>query len=382
MRAVVRHCRICGACLIAAVMMAVTLLTPSVARAGGSPGPDYASEAATAAAVLQQWYNPSTGLYRSTSWWQAANAINALVDYSRRTGSREYLSIIHNTFVQAADRPPCARYTVWCTYGHFLDNYYDDDSWWALTWVNAYDLTHDPSYLQMAETMFSYITRGWDGTCGGGLWWNVFQNYKAAIQNELFLRLSAELYQRTDDATYLSWAWREWTWFEHSGMINSSNLVNNGLTSGTCQNDGGTTWTYNQGVILGGLSALWQVTHDRSLVQEADAIANAAIRMLVTANGILTEPCEGTSSGCDGDQTQFKGIFERNLYRLYQISHDPAYRTFIERNANSIWANDRNAQDQLGLHWQGPFDVADASRQSSALDGLNAAIPFVRPPTT
>ena len=75
-----------------------------------------------------------------------------------------------------------------------------------------------------------------------------------------------------------------------------------------------------------------------------------------------------------GDGSQFKGIFVRNLYDFYRRSPRPAYRDFMLRNARSIWDNSRNADNQFGLCWTGPFDTADASRQSSALDALNAAV--------
>ena len=90
--------------------------------------------------------------------------------------------------------------------------------------------------------------------------------------------------------------------------------------------------------------------------------------------GILTEPCEAAGGGCDGDQVQFKGIFMRYLCDFYLQSHLITYRTFILANANSMWAHARNASSQFGLRWTGPFDQADAGRQSSALDALNAAI--------
>jgi hypothetical protein len=52
------------------------------------------------------------------------------------------------------------------------------------------------------------------------------------------------------------------------------------------------------------------------------------------------------------------------------------YQQFIVKNADSIWAINRNSQNQFGLKWAGPVDATDASRQSSALDAFNAAIAF------
>ena len=66
----------------------------------------------------------------------------------------------------------------------------------------------------------------------------------------------------------------------------------------------------------------------------------------------------------------------RNLYDFYLQSPRSGYSAFIVSNARSIWANGTNARNEFGLHWAGPFDRADASRQSSALDVLNAAIPL------
>ncbi len=148
--------------------------------------------------------------------------------------------------------------------------------------------------------------------------------------------------------------------------------------TGACANNGQTTWTYNQGVILGGFGALYQITGDQAYLNVGEAIANAVLATLVSPPsapqpGILVEPCELGTSGCNGDQAQFKGIFVRYLQEFWQISNQPAYQAFILSNASSLWDNDRNASNQFGLRWTGPFDSADAARQSSALDALNAA---------
>ena len=74
-------------------------------------------------------------------------------------------------------------------------------------------------------------------------------------------------------------------------MINPRNLVNDGLDS-ACRNNHRTTWTYNQGVILGGLSMLAKQTGDAKFLERAQSIALAAISRLTDQHGILHDPCE------------------------------------------------------------------------------------------
>jgi hypothetical protein len=76
---------------------------------------------------------------------------------------------------------------------------------------------------------------------------------------------------------------------------------------------------------------------------------------------------------------QFKGIFIRNLYDFYRQDPKPGYQAFILANARSIWVNSRNRRGQFGVRWTGPFDRADAIRQSSAQEALNAAVGVTTP---
>lgn len=129
-------------------------------------------------------------------------------------------------------------------------------------------------------------------------------------------------------------------------------------------------WSYNQGVVLGGLVELNRVAPNDTYLETAHRIAQAAIRKLSDANMVIHDVCE---PNCAPDATQFKGIFIRNLQMLHQVSPKDVYKNVIEACANSIWAYDRNDQDQLGVNWAGPFSLADASTHSSALDALVAA---------
>ncbi len=316
-------------------------------------------------AALQSFYNLSTGLWNTTGWWNAANALETTIDYVAITDTIPYRGVIFQTYERQKNGK----------FPQFINRWFnDDDGWWALAWIKAYDLTGETRYLEAAKTIFRSMAQSWDNTCGGGIWWKKDRTYKNAITNALFLSVAVRLHLRSstaeEKANYLDWANRTWAWWQQTGMINGENLVNDGLDD-RCRNNGKTTWTYNQGVILGGLVDLYRATGDRSLVQQAEAIADAALLHLAP-KGILQEPCEAQND-CGNDGPQFKGIFIRNLAYLYQTVPKPTYREFILRNANAIWAN-RNADNQFGLQWDGPLDRADAARQSSAMDAINAAI--------
>lgn len=351
------------------VLLGCLAVSLASSAAAVMPGDDFNANTEAAVSALQRWYN-GQGLWDSTGWWNAANCVEVLENAILAENGGQYLDILANTF-----ELNCAT--------NFINEYYDDEGWWANAWIRAYDLTGEVRYLRAAKILFNDMAEGWDAaSCGGGLWWNKTRRYKNAIPNELFLLVAIRLHQRTpgDGGTnsYFYWATNEWAWFKASGMINPRNLINDGLTR-DCRNNGRTTWTYNQGVIMGGLTELYKATGEMNYLAEAEAIADAAIANLVSANGVLQEPCE-TRRGCGGrDVPQFKGIFVRNLAGLYDVDRKASYYHFLFANAHAVWFHDRNAANQLGLKWTGPFDFADAARQSSAIMALSA---LAEPSTT
>ena len=335
-------------------MVAVVLVSAfgyQSGRAAGTRGP-YTREATVAAAALQARY--SAGHYRETRFWQSANALQAAIDYMRATGSRAYLDDVDDAYR---------------SYHSFLNGYYDDEGWWALTWISAYRLTGRARYLAEARDIFADMTGGWDSTCGGGIWWNKARTYKNAIANELFLTVAARLHRLIPgDTADAAWAEREWAWFRGTGMITPSHLVVDGLAA--CRPVlSSPTWTYNQGVLIGGLVTLAGFTHDAAALRTGREIAAAVIGSpRLSPRGILRESCEPAGS-CGTDTRIFKGIFMRNLKRLYNLVPDPRYEAYMRANADSVWAQDRRGSD-FGLHWAGPFDRTDTAVQAAALDIL------------
>ncbi|HVZ71644.1 MAG TPA: glycoside hydrolase family 76 protein [Polyangia bacterium] len=327
---------------------------------------DLRSRAAAAMVPLQSWYDTTTGLWNHTDWWTSANQLETVIDYARETGDPTYFADIDTTFTKNA--------------GNDFDQfgYYDDDGWWAVAWIKAYDLTHQQKYLDMAKTIFARMAGGWDSKCGGGIYWASAKaggdglKNKNAIPNELFLQVAAKLHQRTPGdggaGSYLDWAQREWAWFKGTGMITAKNQIVDGLDGLTTCKAAGPIFTYNQGVIVGGLVDLAAGTGDATLLDQASAIAHATMSLMSTSSGVLKEaPCGGDIC------TQFKGVFMRNLSALYRARPAADLQLYMRRQSDTLWAA-RNAQTQFGYEWDLQFDKATASRQSSAIDALVAAI--------
>jgi uncharacterized protein YyaL (SSP411 family) len=347
---------------VASAAVAVAVAATVLAALTASAAADRQNPLRTAMAGLVASYEVTSGLI-GTTWWQAAVALSTVETYAQTTGDTSYDAAIETAFDLNS--------------GSNFENSSDDDTaWWGLAWLQAYQLTHKTRYLAMAETDANYIHEAWDSTCGGGVWWQRNpHSYKNAITNELFLELTAWLHNVIrGDTRYLAWAKAEWHWFDHSGMINGADLINDGLNN-DCANNHEPTWTYNQGVILAGLAQLYRATGNHALLTEAERLATAAIRHLDT-RGVLTEPCstDACADRYGASAQSFKGIFVSDLKVLAVTAGTSQFNAFFSAQARSIETHDTNAQHQFGADWAGPIVGVTPSSQASALAALVASV--------
>jgi predicted alpha-1,6-mannanase (GH76 family) len=369
--------------LAGVVTLALGLVVPpaGASAAQGVSGPVAVARARVAADQLMSSYEPTKAWFPS-SWWNSAVALQTIGDYMQRTGDRRYVAQLDNTFEKDKGAFPAGYLSGDELLGNFTSRAIDDSEWWGLTWVQAYDVTRNPKYLDMAVKIAEYVEGYWDpSTCGGGVWWNAERTYKNAVTNGLWIRLTAELHNRMPhDTRWLGRAQEGWNWFTSSGMINSAGLVNDGLKA-DCTSNGDTVWSYNQGLAIGAGLELWRATHDPKLLTTVRRLADAAIAPggLVT-DGVLTEYCDAAGRTCDDNGKQFKGIFMRYWTDLADTTHDGRYTDFVAQQAATIWDNDRDASDRLGERWSGETpNVFDWRTQASALSALLAAVPTTPP---
>jgi hypothetical protein len=117
---------------LAAATTAVALVFTSAAF--GTPAASASTAASVPSAVkadmneLLKSVNPSTGLI-GTSWWQAAVALSTVETYQQTTGDTSDEILPFLTYLDNKS-------------GAFEDNFDDDTAWWALVWLQYYDVTH------------------------------------------------------------------------------------------------------------------------------------------------------------------------------------------------------------------------------------------------
>ncbi|GAA1885416.1 glycoside hydrolase family 76 protein [Lapillicoccus jejuensis] len=379
-----------GRALLSAVAVALAVALAGVGGAGtahagpptGSEGvPVTRSDAQAAADVLMTSYDPVKAWFPS-SWWNSAVALQTVGDYMQRTGDRRYLPELERTFTQDQGAFPAGYLSGDPLLGNFTSRAIDDTEWWGLTWLEAYDLTHEQKYLDMAVTIAEYVEGYWDdSTCGGGVWWDAERTYKNAVTNGLWVRLTAELHNRLPgDARWLDRATQAFDWYVGSGLVDAAGLVNDGLTT-DCRNNGSTVWSYNQGLGIGGALEVYRATHDPAALAFARRLADAAqARPELVTDGVLTESCDPVGRSCDDNQKQFKGVFMRYWTDLVDTTGDATYAAFAQRQAVSVVTTDRDVVGRLGQRWAGAGtadspNVRDWRTQASALSAVLSALP-------
>lgn len=132
---------------------------------------DARTRARDALQTLQGWYNPQSGIWDTCGWWDGASCMNTIADLAAFDplvmDTATY--VFNNTFyVGPVSNPnPGPETKTVYTRGNqlstsvnasqWLDQAYDDDGWWALAWIAAYDVTKQATYLELAEGMFESL---------------------------------------------------------------------------------------------------------------------------------------------------------------------------------------------------------------------------------
>lgn len=221
------------------------------------------------------------------------------------------------------------------------DQFYDDNEWIALQYVQNYKRTGNNASLARAKQIFELVVHGWH-TEGGVFWTRAPGNQdRNTVSNGPGAELGLHLYLITHDSDYLTWAKRMFEWAD--GLL----LAPNGLywdhvdQAGTIEK---TQWSYNQGVMLGAATLSFKATGERAYLDKAKAIASAAM-----AVPIWQQPA------------RFNAIFFKNLLILDDVAQNPAYREAMQVYADRAYDEVRDTRTGLYHFADGPVQLLEQS---------------------
>ena len=339
-----------------------------------------------------------------------------------------------------------------------------EDAWYGEQYV--------PAFAHRARIFYGLARRGWDTElCGGGMVWNPrLLPYKNAITNELYIAASASMYlyfpgdnisspytapqhpppdhidQKTFqmyheedetiatsaiqyDRSFLNAAIEGYDWLKNSNMTYSRGLyvdgfhikdygVNGTIGTGKCDERNEMVYTYNQGVLLSGLRALWEGTGNITYLSDGhqlvrNVIAATGWRLFDEPHlppgrhekwkwhglgraGILEDVCDA-SGRCNQDGQTFKGIFFHHLTLfcepLPEIAKAPGktfagdreirmmhkqscveYAPWVVRNAKAALRT-RDEKGRFGMWWAAGIGWDEDMSHWTGVEGMSERLP-------
>jgi uncharacterized protein YyaL (SSP411 family) len=298
--------------------------------------------------IQKNFYLPESGLYahsitkrRAEFMWGNGIMFSALIAAARHD-RQTWLPIVSRFFTamdrywDRQDTPP--GYEPFPTQGGGHDKYYDDNAWMVLALCEAYETTHDRTYLQRANETLDFVLSGWDEQRGGGIWWH--EGHKSDSKNTCVnapaavgcLRLAK--YLPSDEAQHYRAAARkivEWTTrtFDDNGLY--SDNINVG--SGNVQH---VKLTYNTALMIRAYLQLYRASGNPADLASAERSSRAAEWFL------------DKSMHAYRDLPKWSHLLVEADLEMYRANHDPALMQRAVDNANALydgWKN--NPPDSL-----------------------------------
>ncbi|MCG8309161.1 MAG: hypothetical protein MI975_17345 [Cytophagales bacterium] len=304
-----------------------------------------------------KYFNYGSDGNKDFHYWPQAHALDVMMDAYIRTEKNSYLSFISQWY----DGVPAMNGST------FLNVFYDDMEWNALAMLRAYNATDDEKFKSAVDLVWNDIKTGWNSNANGGIAWKKDQLYsKNACSNGPASILAARLYRQFGNVDDKEWALKIYAW-EKEYLFNLANgAVYDNINSNTGKIQTDWIFSYNQGTFLGSALELYDITGEKSYLNDAIKAADYTLNNLVNSNNQVLK------DNGSGDGGLFNGIFIRYFTQLILHEDLPEatrkrYIIFMKHNAETLWTEGVKKQNVLfGTFWGNPPSGAtDLTVQSS-----------------
>jgi Glycosyl hydrolase family 76 len=213
--------------------------------------------------------------------------------------------------------------------------YYDDNDWIGIELARLYELDRNPSALGNAEAIMNFEMAGWQTSpelgCPGGIPFSnsVENSTRNTITTAPAAELGLQLYRITGNVSYLQFAEMAYQWVR-SCLLQPSGLYADHLNKkGVIEP---TLWSYNQGVMIGAGTLLYQATGNSAYLYQARQTAKAAQAYF-------------TPERLGGENPFFPSVYFRNIMYLDSVTHDPPGPKIAQAYVNYAWLHLRLSND-------------------------------------
>jgi hypothetical protein len=244
------------------------------------------------------------------------------------------------------------------------ETWFDDNGWWGLAFVNAYQATGRRRYLNDAQRALDYIAAaGWDPQAGG-IWWNTSHPFKAGAALASGTLLATLLYQQTHSPGDLGQALRFLEWANTSGFVETERLYADTSLEATPVD-------YIEAPLIFAQELLCQLTATPADCERAEELKGRALKRF----GYLLD-----------FSPQYDAIYLQWMLALYSLDHDPGLYNLAVDNAYDAGTRGFNGEGLYLLSWNGetlpPSDAEPGMlRTQAATASLFAWLAVYPPPS-
>ncbi|KAI1820293.1 glycoside hydrolase family 76 protein [Xylaria intraflava] len=310
-------------------------------------------------------------------WWEGGALWGTMIDYWHLTGDTTYNDVVTQAMLfQVGPNKNYMPPNVTASLGN------DDQGYWGMSAMLAAEENFpnpppdQPQWLSLAQAVWNTQAAPdrHDGTCGGGLRWQIpFANngydYKNSIANGIFFNMGARLARYTNNQTYADWAEKTWDWVVGVGLIDDQyNIFDGAHVETNCTDINPSQFSYNNAVFLLGAAYMYNFTGDPKWEQRVNGLVNSTFRVFFRNDTAFEASCEQTMS-CTTDMLSFKGYLHRWMATATQIAPFiagqvlPVLRHSAQAAANQCTGGDNGRM--CGFQWSsGVFDGSVGAGQT------------------
>lgn len=238
------------------------------------------------------------------------------------------ISKYHNQFLPA---PGYASYTMQLGGG---TRFYDDNQWVGIAAMDAFSRTKNPKWLTVGKEIYRFMMTGYDSVAGGGLYWEEGnKRSKNTCSNGPGIILALQLYEATNNKMYMDTALLLYNWV-NANLKSPEGLYydNINLTKNTIDKK---RYSYNTGTMLQAAVYLYECTHDKKYLQQANSIADSSVSYFLAEKRFK-------------DDYWFSAVLLRGYQHLLKYNKDKKYLIAFKNCVDEALANNKNNKGLMG----------------------------------